>query len=139
MPRGWVYDQVISDNSFLQSSVLLVLQQVLVGNSDVYPARPRSYLQFCSLFRRQRGYRFHRKSREVNKKDGFWLWCALIAKTLLNKLIYSCSILPSIHQTRCIRIKSCPLLQRPFHWPYSFEIYCSSSYGGIYQVVPLQT
>jgi len=55
-----------------------------------------------------------------------------------NGLIYSCSILPSIHQTRCIRIKSCPLPQRPFHWPHSIKIYCPSSYRGVYQVVPVQ-
>ena len=59
--------------------------------------------------------------------------------TDFNGLIYSCSILPSIHQTRCIRIKSRHLLQRPFHWPHSVEIVCPSSYRGVYQVVPVQT
>ena len=29
-------DEGMSDNSFLQSSILLILQQTLVGNSDVY-------------------------------------------------------------------------------------------------------
>ena len=56
-----------------------------------------------------------------------------------NGLIYSCSILPSIHQTWCIRIKSPPLIQRPFHWSHSNKVFCPSSYGGIYQAVPLQS
>ena len=54
-------------------------------------------------------------------------------------LIYSCSILSSIHQTRCIRIKSRPLLQQPFHWSHSIKINCSSPYGGIYKAVLVQT
>ena len=31
-------DEGVSDNSFLQSSILLIPQKVLVGNSDVYSA-----------------------------------------------------------------------------------------------------
>jgi hypothetical protein len=31
-----VHDEGVSNNSFLQSSILLTIQQVLVGNSDVY-------------------------------------------------------------------------------------------------------
>ena len=56
----------------------------------------------------------------------------------LNDLIYSCSILPSIHQTWCICIKSRPLPQRPFHRPHSVQIVCPSPYRGVYQAVPLQ-
>ena len=55
-----------------------------------------------------------------------------------NGLIYSCSILSSIHQTRRIRIKSPSLQQQPFHWLHSVEIFCPSSYCGIYQAVPVQ-
>ena len=71
----------VADNSFLQSSILLILQQVLFGNSDVSDATwSRSYVQFPSLFRRQRGYRFSSKSRKVNEQGGSWLWCALSRK-----------------------------------------------------------
>ena len=56
-----------------------------------------------------------------------------------NGLIYSCSILPSVYQARRIRINSPPLPQRPFHWSHSNEIFRPSSYGGVYQAVPVHT
>ena len=65
-----------------------------------------------------------------------------IPKTLLpsfNGLIYSCSVLPSIYQTRCIRIKLPPLPQRPFHRPHAIKSFCASSYRGVYQTGPVQT
>ena len=55
-----------------------------------------------------------------------------------NGLIYSCSILPSVHQTRCIRIKPRPLPQRPFHWSHSIKDFPPSSYSGIYEADPVQ-
>jgi len=36
----WVYDEGVSDNPFVQSSILLIFQQVLVGSSDAFPAWP---------------------------------------------------------------------------------------------------
>ena len=47
-------------------------------------------------------------------------------------LVHNC-----IHQTRCIRIKSPSLQQWPFHWLHSLEIFCPSSYCGVYQAVPV--
>ena len=129
-----IIDEGVSDNSFLQSSIfnrfsLETVMSTMPGHDHTSSsARPLDG---------KGGTDSASKDRKSTKRTGPSYGAPYPENSTpgFNGLIFSCSVLPSIHQTRCIRSKLPPVPERPFHWPHSVEIICPSSYGGVYQAI----
>ena len=118
----------VPDLSFLQSSVLLICQQVLETAMSTLPGRDHTSSSTPSLDGRG-GAVLASNDGKSTKRTGpnYGTPYPESSPPRFNGLIHSCSILPSIHQTRRIRIKLSSLPQRPFRWSHSIEGFCPSS------------
>ena len=104
MPRGWEHDEGVPDITFLQSSVLLIFQQVSVGTAmSTQPGRDHISSSAPSLDGKggTDSAAIIGKSTE-RTGPGYGVPYFENSTAGFSGLIYPCSILPSIYQTRSI-------------------------------------